>query len=556
VKLFGRVGLLARHLAVLVLTVMLLGVVAVIAYMGPDATGFRNMLLLSVAGLGILVLISLSMTLYEWTTLKRLAGLAQAMADGDFSVDVAMDQTDELGEIGRALGRIRSAMQHLTEECDILAERAESGRLNARIPVERFKGGYTSMIKNINSMVDVFEGLITSLPVGAMIRSPGRDVLYLNDMGKGFVGTYAFSGRKCHDLFRTGDCNGKCASDRCLETGRLESSQTTAKPAGKAFEIAYYAVPLRSRSGAVKGVLEIFVDQTEVKSAQHTMLQVAEHAGTISDRVASAAEELSAQVEQISRGAEMQQQRVAETATAMEEMNATVLEVARNASQATEQSDRAKGKAGDGAGLVDKVVTAITEVNTVAQTLQNNMRELGRQAESIGGVMTVITDIADQTNLLALNAAIEAARAGDAGRGFAVVADEVRKLAEKTMHATNEVGSSIKAIQEAAETNAESVNNAVTSVAEATGLAAQSGEALSEIVALSSESSSLIAGIATAAEQQSATSDEINRAIEDVNRVVAETTDGMMQSAEAVQELAGMAVELKMILDRLIHADS
>jgi methyl-accepting chemotaxis protein len=286
------------------------------------------------------------------------------------------------------------------------------------------------------------------------------------------------------------------------------------------------------------------------------MLQVAEHAGTISDRVASAAEELSAQVEQISRGAEMQQQRVAETATAMEEMNATVLEVARNASQATEQSDRAKGKAGDGAGLVDKVVTAITEVNTVAQTLQNNMRELGRQAESIGGVMTVITDIADQTNLLALNAAIEAARAGDAGRGFAVVADEVRKLAEKTMHATNEVGSSIKAIQEAAETNAESVNNAVTSVAEATGLAAQSGEALSEIVALSSESSSLIAGIATAAEQQSATSDEINRAIEDVNRVVAETTDGMMQSAEAVQELAGMAVELKMILDRLIHADS
>jgi methyl-accepting chemotaxis protein len=100
------------------------------------------------------------------------------------------------------------------------------------------------------------------------------------------------------------------------------------------------------------------------------------------------------------------------------------------------------------------------------------------------------------------------------------------------------------------------VNNAVTSVAEATGLAAQSGEALSEIVALSTESSGLIAGIATAAEQQSATSDEINRAIDDVNRVVAETTDGMMQSAEAVQELASMAVELKMVLDRLIHAES
>jgi methyl-accepting chemotaxis protein len=184
------------------------------------------------------------------------------------------------------------------------------------------------------------------------------------------------------------------------------------------------------------------------------------------------------------------------------------------------------------------------------------MRHLSERAEAIGGVMTVITDIADQTNLLALNAAIEAARAGEAGRGFAVVADEVRKLAEKTMSATHEVGNSIRDIQQAAETNAEHVDGAARGVAQATQLVSESGEALTKIVSLSTESSHLISGIATAAEQQSATSEEINRAIEDVNTIVKETTDGMVQSADAIQELARMASELKTLLDRLSSQES
>ncbi|GHV54337.1 hypothetical protein FACS1894206_06890 [Deltaproteobacteria bacterium] len=148
----------------------------------------------------------------------------------------------------------------------------------------------------------------------------------------------------------------------------------------------------------------------------------------------------------MSHGAEMQRARVESTASAMTEMNSTVMEVARNAGQASEQSEKTKDKANDGAELVNQVVKAINLVNKISGVLQTNMQELGAQAESIGGVMNVISDIADQTNLLALNAAIEAARAGEAGRGFAVVADEVRKLAEKTMSATQEVGGSITAI--------------------------------------------------------------------------------------------------------------
>jgi len=278
---------------------------------------------------------------------------------------------------------------------------------------------------------------------------------------------------------------------------------------------------------------------------------VAKNASAIADRVAGAADNLATRVEQVSHGAEMQRSRVNSTATAMEEMNTTVLEVAKNAGQASDQSEQTKHKANDGSALVNKVVQSINLVNKVASTLQTNMQELGAQAESIGGVMNVISDIADQTNLLALNAAIEAARAGEAGRGFAVVADEVRKLAEKTMSATQEVGANITAIQQSAHTNIDEVGAAAKAVAEATELANISGQALSEIVALASASSSVVASIATAAEEQSATFEEINQAVEEISKIVGETSDGMVQSSAAVQELSKMAHELNTVMGEL-----
>ena len=117
----------------------------------------------------------------------------------------------------------------------------------------------------------------------------------------------------------------------------------------------------------------------------------------------------------------------------MNQMNATVQEVARNAGQASVASTDTKDKAEAGADIVQKSLVSIGQVQSVSQELKQDMLQLNTHAQAISQIMGVISDIADQTNLLALNAAIEAARAGDAGRGFAVVADEVRKLAEKTM---------------------------------------------------------------------------------------------------------------------------
>jgi len=279
------------------------------------------------------------------------------------------------------------------------------------------------------------------------------------------------------------------------------------------------------------------------------MLQAAGKLEGVVEIVTSASEQLSAQIAQSSQGAQEQSGRVGETATAMEEMNATVLEVAKNASQAAESAENAKHKAEDGAVIVAQAIKGIGDAQTNALGMKADMTTLGHQAENIGQILNVISDIADQTNLLALNAAIEAARAGEAGRGFAVVADEVRKLAEKTMTATKEVGAAIRDIQDGTRKNIGNVEQAVERIDAATKLAAKSGESLKEIVNLVEVTSEQVRSIATAAEEQSSTSEEINRSIEDISRISSETSQGMQQSAQAVSELANQSQVLKGLIE-------
>ncbi len=316
--------------------------------------------------------------------------------------------------------------------------------------------------------------------------------------------------------------------------------------------------PIYDLDGNLLAGLAIFNDLTEIKNQERQIkaqnekiAATAKEAFNVADQMAGASEELSTQVEQTSRGADVQRERVQETATAMEEMNATVLEVAKNASGAAEGSNNAKAKAEHGKKIVGNAIDAITQVQKQAQTLKTTMESLGQQAEDIGNVMNVISDIADQTNLLALNAAIEAARAGEAGRGFAVVADEVRKLAEKTMGATKEVGNAINNIQQGTRGAAEDMDKAVKSVEDATELAGRSGEALNEIVNLVDSASDQVRSIATASEEQSATSEEINRSVDEINRISTETAEGMEQCAQAVNELAELAQTLNALIQEL-----
>ena len=281
------------------------------------------------------------------------------------------------------------------------------------------------------------------------------------------------------------------------------------------------------------------------------MLEAAGRLEAVAHKLGTAAAELNHSAREMGQGARNQQARAAETATAMEEMNATVLEVARNAGTSSEQVETARKQATEGASVVQRSVESINNVDRLATSLRGEMGQLGQQADAIGQIMGVINDIADQTNLLALNAAIEAARAGEAGRGFAVVADEVRKLAEKTMGATKEVGAAIKAIQDGARRNVEEVNQAATAIQEATGLVNASGEVLHRIVGLIDTASDQVRSIATAAEQQSAASEEISRAMEDVNRISHETASTTAHAELAIHNLADLAEELNRLIETM-----
>ncbi|PTN38521.1 methyl-accepting chemotaxis protein [Desulfonatronum sp. SC1] len=281
------------------------------------------------------------------------------------------------------------------------------------------------------------------------------------------------------------------------------------------------------------------------------MLQAAERIDQVVARIAASAQEMSSQVDAARQGSEQQKMRTGETATSTEEMNATVLEVAKNASHAAEGSDQAKIKAQSGAEIVQNAVKAIADVQRNALDLKKKIASLGEKAEGIGRIMTVIDDIADQTNLLALNAAIEAARAGDAGRGFAVVADEVRKLAEKTMTATKEVGDYISAIQVEVRDNAASVDQTVESVKGATQLASKSGKELREIVNLAEATSDQVRSIATAAEQQSAASEEITRSVEEIDRISTENAEAMQATSRAIEDLNAGLGELGSLVEEL-----
>jgi methyl-accepting chemotaxis protein len=332
------------------------------------------------------------------------------------------------------------------------------------------------------------------------------------------------------------DMSGTLESNMLEITAKTEEAENKARAAEQAMQEASEARERAERARA------------------EGMIEAGKQLETVVQEINGITEAINAKAHEISEGTNVQRERIQATATAMEEMNATVLEVARNAGDAAGQGQEAKTKAMNGADVVNQSVKAINSIQAQADQLRTNMDELETQARGIGNIMGVITDIADQTNLLALNAAIEAARAGDAGRGFAVVADEVRKLAEKTMTATKEVGDSIEAIQTAADRNVQAMEQAVSDLSTATDLSNTSGSVLQEIVDGAELSADRIQGIATAAEQQSAASEEINQSIDEINSIAAETEQAALETTQALERLAAQAEELSGMVESLRNA--
>lgn len=281
------------------------------------------------------------------------------------------------------------------------------------------------------------------------------------------------------------------------------------------------------------------------------VLQTAEQLAGVVDALDSTSSHLSERTSSIAGAVDTQLARTTETADAMRQMNGAVAEVARNASDASGIAASARRESMSGKEKVQDVVQSINQVAAFTEKINESMEQLLQQATDIGQVMNLITDIADQTNLLALNAAIEAARAGDAGRGFAVVADEVRKLAEKTMEATRSVGAAIKNIQEGAQANSAFIRQSVEQVAISRELAGKAGQALESIERMVLHTADQVSAIAAASEQQSASSEEVNKNTEAVSHIARDVAQAMTAADEGMQELNRLAGQLQSIIRSL-----
>jgi methyl-accepting chemotaxis protein len=296
----------------------------------------------------------------------------------------------------------------------------------------------------------------------------------------------------------------------------------------------------RDEMGALVGWFNRFLDKLQPI--------IAEVSQSVLD-TRTTADQSSSIATQTSSGMQRQLREVEQVATAAHEMSATSQDVARNASMAATAA-----RNGDIAArsCKDTIEIAAHSIQLLADHMNgamNGVRQLADSSEKIGSVLDVIRTIAQQTNLLALNAAIEAARAGETGRGFAVVADEVRHLAQRTQDSVSEIQGVIESLQNGTR---EVVNAMQSQHRQADASAAQALEAVSALVHVSQNieiMTDMNLQIASAAEEQSAVTEEVNRnisAIRDVTGALVEQAD---QSARIIQSLNHLANQQQVLMN-------
>ncbi len=418
------------------------------------------------------------------------------------------------------------------------------------------------MIEKLKETLQFSQNVLSSMPIPIAVFGSNNKLKYANREMMGLLeitkkmedcigetsGTFMYR----QENFNTATCKAIASK----QTGRLTLEYETHK--GKHINVATIAQPLIDAHGDVTDVISVWQDITEtvrqnkvIADSHQNMQNIAAELEQVATIASSASEQLSAQIELSENGAQDQADRVATTATALEEMNATVLEIARNAGTTSDSASNVRSEASAGSESMQECVKAMHEVKEESLKLQTEMGVLSEHAQAINEIMNVISDIADQTNLLALNAAIEAARAGEAGRGFAVVADEVRNLAEKTMTSTTDVGNAISAIQKSTADNTRLVVDAVEKIERVTEMVSGAGEALLGIVQLADTTADQVRAIATASEEQSATSEEITQSVDSINNIAKENANNMQEARKAVDEVVNQTHVLSQLIEQL-----
>lgn len=281
-------------------------------------------------------------------------------------------------------------------------------------------------------------------------------------------------------------------------------------------------------------------------------LRIQEQLGNIIRQVIHAVEGLSANaremdgvVSQAVAGGDRQQSESAQAATAMNEMTSTAAEIARNAADTAAITEQANEQANTGKLVITEMMGVVDMLADDVQSSAKAMQTLEQGSTAIGSVLDVIKQIAEQTNLLALNAAIEAARAGEQGRGFAVVADEVRTLAQRTQQSTTEIHDMIEKLQNSTAQTSGVLAQSQQRAQQAVDYTEKAVEAMAEIAGLIDAVTGMNHQVASAAEEQNAVAEEINRNINNINDIGMQAGEGMASLARGSGELSALSAELQ-----------
>ncbi|WP_434705005.1 methyl-accepting chemotaxis protein [Pseudomonas sp. Z1-12] len=250
------------------------------------------------------------------------------------------------------------------------------------------------------------------------------------------------------------------------------------------------------------------------------------------------------------QGVHKQMSEIDQVATAVHEMTATAQDVARNATQAAQAASHADQAASQGMQIVRDTSTSIGALAVEIGKAVGVVQTLAKDSENINAILTAIRGIAEQTNLLALNAAIEAARAGEQGRGFAVVADEVRNLAQKTQQATEEIQAMIQQLQQGTRDVVRVMEDSQHRTDESVQHAAKAAQALETITQAVSVINDMNTQIASAAEEQSAVADDINRNVINIGQVANEVASGADESSAASAGLTKLAEQQRRLINQ------
>ncbi|MDP4094260.1 MAG: methyl-accepting chemotaxis protein [Bacillota bacterium] len=438
--------------------------------------------------------------------LLKLQDTAEKISNGDISELENFRQIGKRSENDHIVPAFTSMMESIQALIDITTKfsaAAEDGNLSARADVEKFKGEYGNIVKELNNTLDA-------------VAKPMKEVTeVMSHIGIGDL-----------SLTVKGDYKG----DYAILTNAVSSTTVTLNKVIE--EIGNILSEIAQGNFNILNVREFKGDFAIISDSLNKIVNslndIFREINGASEQVAAGAGQISNSSQSLSQGSEEQASAIEEITSSITEMATQVKQNATNATKADELSLTAKEDAVKGNDQMKEMVQAMHDIN--------------ESSTSISKIIKVIDDIAFQTNILALNAAVEAARAGQYGKGFAVVAEEVKNLAQQSADAAKETTSMIE--------------GSIEKVGLGTKIANNTAQALNEIVDSITKAAELVGHIASASNEQASAISQINQAIEQVSQVIQTTSATAEEGASASEELSGQAEMLKQTVQNVKLRDA